>query len=51
MIDCALYLFLGETTRLNLFQSLTSAMDIALERDPTAGKDSINKDFLVFSKQ
>jgi len=27
---------LGECSRMNLFQSLTSAMDIALERDPTA---------------
>ncbi|KAK2162361.1 hypothetical protein LSH36_100g11004 [Paralvinella palmiformis] len=26
----------GETTRLNLCQSITSAMDIAMERDPTA---------------
>ncbi len=28
----------GDTTRMNLFQSLTSAMDIALEKDPTAGE-------------
>ena len=35
------YILLGETTRMNLFQSLTNAMDIALEKDPTAGKKTM----------
>ena len=28
----------GETTRMNLFQAITSAMDVTLANDPTAGK-------------
>ena len=31
------FFILGETTRMNLCQALTSAMDIALEKDPTTG--------------
>lgn len=27
----------GETTKLNMFQSINSAMDIAMEKDPSAG--------------
>ena len=30
------YLFLGETTKMTLLQAITSAMDIALDKDPTA---------------
>ena len=30
--------FAGETARMNLFQALTSAMDLALEKDQTAGE-------------
>lgn len=30
-------LFTGETQKMNLFQSLTNAMDIVLDSDPTAG--------------
>ena len=29
----------GETQRLNLFQAINNAVDIALTSDPTAGKD------------
>ena len=33
-----LYSFIaGETTRMNLFQSINSAMDVALQADPSAG--------------
>jgi hypothetical protein len=32
-----LFIPTGETTRLNLFQSITSALDISLGKDPTAG--------------
>jgi len=31
-------MFEGETKKINLFQALTNAMDIALETDPTAGR-------------
>ncbi|KAK2570608.1 2-oxoisovalerate dehydrogenase subunit beta [Acropora cervicornis] len=31
----------GETQKMNLFQSLTNAMDIILDSDPTAGKDRV----------
>lgn len=30
--------FPGETQKMNLFQSLTNAMDIILDSDPTSGK-------------
>ena len=30
------YSFLGETTKMTLLQAITSAMDIALDKDPTA---------------
>ena len=29
--------FAGETEKMNLFQALTNAMDIALDSDPSAG--------------
>lgn len=32
------YLYVGETEKLNMFQSITNAMDIILEKDPTAGE-------------
>ncbi|XP_053143020.1 2-oxoisovalerate dehydrogenase subunit beta, mitochondrial isoform X3 [Hemicordylus capensis] len=31
----------GQTQKMNLFQSITSALDNALSRDPTAGKDRV----------
>ena len=34
MID--LYWLTGETTKMTLLQAITSAMDIALDKDPTA---------------
>ena len=33
-----LYSLTGDTQKMNLFQSLTDAMDITLDSDPTAGK-------------
>ncbi len=43
------FFFSGETVRMNLFQSLTSAMDIALEKDPTAGESGAGFMKLGFS--
>ena len=30
-------LYLGETSKLNMFQSINNAMDIAMEKDPSTG--------------
>ena len=35
--------FSGETTRMNLVQSINNALDIALSTDPTAGKNLVNR--------
>lgn len=35
----------GETTRMNLFQSVTSALDITLEKDPSASKLILSSNF------
>ena len=37
LLKVNIFVLIGETKRMNLFQSLTNAMDIALETDSTAG--------------
>lgn len=34
--------YLGEMEKLNMFQSITSALDLALAKDPTAGMRHLN---------